>query len=340
MGNIADQFPVLFFMLKLFIQRFFQPQSHILVVAVKFTDFTLFLRSQHIFQIALGDILHRCIQLVDRGKNSSLYSLGQEYACKNKNQDKGKHHPVECLSGKQGIYAGNNEKTSLAAVWKAEIHFFHKLFDIAVVIARLWTRHFIAVFRQCRKYFPGGTAVAGIINLVVFSHYDIGGFIFQIKRHLIQIIHILQPGRIFLDLLSYFLQHFLRNAAVIFYRVYIGSVIAVKKPVRRFCILYMAAHHQKRNACEQKRQQHHRQWCDQKPCSEFHLKTFFLRSAYTCMVHNSCGECRILGILLSETELRSNSWKPSAKQPLLWAVRTSFHSMIPQFTKLKIKHLR
>ncbi len=117
----------------------------------------------------------------------------------------------------------------------------------------------IAVLRQCRKYFPGGAAVTGIINLIVFSNYDIGGFIFQIQCHLIQIIRILQPGRIFLDLLSYFLQHFLRNAAVIFYRVYIGCVIAVKKPVRRFCILYMAAHHQKRNTCEQKRQQHHRQ---------------------------------------------------------------------------------
>ena len=86
MGNVADQLPVLPFVLNLFLCGFLQPQAHVLIVAVQLSDFVGILRGQTVFKISLRDLLHGHVQPVDRFEKSLVYPLGQNDAGQNQNK--------------------------------------------------------------------------------------------------------------------------------------------------------------------------------------------------------------------------------------------------------------
>ena len=77
MGNIADQLPVLFFVLGVLLGGFLQPQPHILIIVIQVAYLALDVCLQSILEISLFYFPHGNIQLVDRVEYSPVYPLGQ-----------------------------------------------------------------------------------------------------------------------------------------------------------------------------------------------------------------------------------------------------------------------
>ena len=240
-------------MLKFLIQRFFQPQPHILIISVQFSYLAFFFIGKPVLQISLRNLLHRRVQLIDRCKNASLYPVRQYHTGKNKNQDKRQYHIDQHFLRNQGTHSRYNKKASFGAVTKKKIQLLYQFSHIIIIISRFYIGKIPSILRKFQENALRRLFIAGIVYFLTFPDNNIRRFIRQLIIDFFQIIHIFHVGWIFLKLLPDLQKHIRRHLIIIFQRIGKGSIILIKSAEFPFRIDHINADYRKSDCRQQQR---------------------------------------------------------------------------------------
>ncbi len=250
MGNVADKLLVLLLCKNLFIGGLLQAQPHIFIIPVKLANLPVLLFRKHIFQIALRNILHGDIKLVNRNENASANPVCQEHTCKDKDYHNGNRHIHKQPPRQDGIHSANHKKASLSTVGKVKIHLPYQLFHIVKINAFLQflIEYFPLELRQSVKNLFCRQFVSRIINLIIFAHNNIGRFIFNLFVNIRKHVNIFQPRFIFPQYFFCLLKYFPGNEPRGMRRVNEHVVVLIAESVFLLLMDKRAADAQKRRA--------------------------------------------------------------------------------------------
>ena len=128
MGNITDKLLVLLLSFYFFFRGFLKTKSHVLIVAVHGSNLAFFLdvRRKHIVEIAVLDVLHGHVELVNWFEKAPSNPHGQQNAGKQQDQNDGYTHIYYYLGSKRRAQPGNNIQRAFLSRGKVEIDLSYK----------------------------------------------------------------------------------------------------------------------------------------------------------------------------------------------------------------------